>query len=178
MNKRTTAMFNLLLQMTFLGLPNTFINVAHTLDGDLFVYIEHHIADNLLYTKNVIHTFARLYSKISTTTGYLDRGRSNTSRISDKGYPPFRNVFITETLREKVRDPRLDNLKLQVQSSFWFHIIFRIFQMDPDERNKEECRRIGMNIIYIYNNERIQFVKCSRLPPWKQVKSTEGICQI
>ena len=170
MNRRTTAMFNLLLQMTFLGVPNTFINEAHTLDGDLFVYIEHHIADNLLYPKSVTHTLTRLYSKITSTTRYLDRSSSNTSRMSNKGYPPFRNVFITETFEEKVRDPRLYNLKLKVQSSFWFHIIFRIFQMDPDERNKEECRRIGMNIIYIYNNESIRTVKCGSWPPWKQVE--------
>ena len=118
MNRRVISMFNLLLQMNFLGLPNTFINEAHTLDQDIFVYIEHFIADNLLYTKSVTHTFNRFYSTISSTTRYLDRGRSNTSRMSNKGYPPFRNVFITETFEEKVRDPRLSNLKLQVQSSF------------------------------------------------------------
>ena len=46
--------------------------------------------------------------------------------------------------------------------------------MDPDDRNQEQCRRIGMNITYIYNNERITIVKCGSWPPWKQVESIGG----
>ena len=170
----TISMFHLLLQMSFLGLPIIFINKAHTLDEDIFVYIEQQIADNLLYTKSITNTFTRLYSKMASTTRYLARASSNTSRISDKGYPPFRNVFITETFEEGVSDPRLYNLKLQVQRSFWFHMIFRLFQMDPDDKMEQECRRIGMNIIYIYNNESITITKCGIWPPWKQVELTGG----
>ena len=160
--------------MSFLGLPNIFISKAHTLDEDIFVYIEQQIADNLLYTKSVTNTFTKLYSKMVSTTKYLARARSNTSRISNKGYPPFRNVFITETFEEGVSDPRLYNLKLQVQRLFWFRMIFRLFQMDPDDRNQEECRRIGLNISYIYNNTNTTIVKCSSWPPWNQVELIGG----
>ena len=171
----TISMFHLLLQMSFLGLPNIFINKALTLDEDIFVYIEQQIADNLLYTKSVTNTFTKLYSKMASTTRYLARASSNTSRISSKGYPPFRNVFITETFEEGVRDPRFYNFKLQVQRSFWFHMIFRLFQMDPDAKKKQECRRIGMKIFYIYNNDSTTIVKCGSWPQWNQVESTWGV---
>ena len=163
MSSQTISMIHLWLQMIF-------INEAHTIDKDIFVYIEEHIADTVLNTKSVTHTFTRLYSEISSTTRYLSRAASNTSRISDQGYPSFRNVFIIETFKERVRDPRLYDLKLQVQSSFWFHMIFRLFQMDPDDKRNEECRRIGMHISYIYNNERTTIAKCSSWSPWNQVE--------
>ena len=159
------------------AVQDTFWYRPDYLPDKVFLYVEQFIADSLNTSGTILQCYTHLLHRTTITKKYLITFHPNqTTNDESYMYRPFGVLELSDTVSADRKNLGSARIRLQVQSSFWIHLMFQKFDMDPDyKEGQQSCRQIYMCIETEDDDGECRVKYCGKRRPWNQVREHNAL---